>query len=465
MIRLQPTIFHVSLVIALTAISGLFHITERGPVADEEFYLNFAYTLYKDNVFGKTAAPGLPAEPAANVAPILPFFVSVLMRADKELANTVECNLFSNGEKCEGSFNTIKYAELALLAICLGIVWLLLYRMSDSLLLSYLTILIVLISGSPYFYIDHFLTESIYFPMACIFALVFAKALANKEAYMLAIASVLIGMLALTRPTFFYLFFILLAFSLLYIFILYRRIALSHKVTLIFSFIIPFALVVSPWLARNYYNFDRPSITLGYGDKALSSRLAHNKMTDKEYLYGWIYWLPDFGDSLARDLFGKDAIKRFDHNNPYSFLLHERSLLLAEVQENINRSKSVSNFQGTASPERWLINRYIIGDLYNHIKVTMLMAWRGVFVEKYFGLFGLLFLLWGLTNGLKQHVGPHFFLISLPPLILLFFHAAISFSIPRYNILLILPMSIAMSAAFCSLYQHLTKIRMQPSER
>ncbi len=456
---------HVLLVIVLTAVTGFFYITDRGRVGDENFYLNFAYTLYNDNVFGITKKPGLPAKPAANVAPLLPFFISVLMRADRELANTVECDLFSNGEKCEGNFNTIKYAELALLAICLGIVWLLLYKMSGSLLLSYLTVLMVLISGSPYYYINYSLTEALYFPIACIFILVYSIALVNKEVYMLILASALLGILALIRPTFFYLFFILLTFSLLYIFIFYRRIALSHKVTLVFSFLIPFAVVVSPWIARNYYNFDRPSITIGYGDKALSSRLAHNKMTDKEYLYGWIYWLPDFGDSLARDLFGKDAIKRFDHNNPYSFLLHERSLLLAEVQKNINRSKSVSNFQGTASPERWLINRYIIGDLYNHIKVTMLMAWRGVFVEKYFGLFGLLFLLWGLTNGLKQHVGPHFILISLPPLILLFFHAAISFSIPRYNILLILPMSIAMSAAFCSLYQHLMKTWMQSSER
>jgi len=442
------------LIIAAIIFAGSFQLTDRGPVYDETVYLDYAYSLYKYGVFSQSSRTGVKPEPDARIAPVLPLFIAGVMHLDSELAANIECSVTGiKRAKCNRDLSFLKHVELLLSAVCIGIVWLLLLRISKSHTFSYAVVLFILLSGIPFYYADHFLTESIYLPIVCILMLCLAIALPEQNRRFLLISSILLALLALTRPTFYYLFFLLLPFILFQVFYTGKKSGFSGKTILCLFYIFPFFLVIAPWLTRNYKHYGIPAITVGYSAMPLSSRVSYNSMTDMEYLAGWIYWLPDFGDSLALKLFGKEHISRLDFSDPEGFILHERKLIR-------NKIKEFQAVNDHFSPTRWLIDNYILDDLSSHLKITALMAWRGVFIEKYFGLIGFFCMIWGLFHGLKKYIGPHYYWISLPPLLLLFFHAFISASIPRYNIPLVLPMTIAMVAAIFEIYRILeNKIR------
>ena len=91
------------------------------------------------------------------------------------------------------------------------------------------------------------------------------------------------------------------------------------------------------------------------------------------------------------------------------------------------------------------MKKYVFNDLFNHVKVTLVLAWRGLFVEKYFGLLGVIAMVWGLCGGLKREERALYLMISLPIGLMLLFHAFFTVSIPRYNLSLLLPMSLCMA--------------------
>jgi hypothetical protein len=171
-------------------------------------------------------------------------------------------------------------------------------------------------------------------------------------------------------------------------------------------------------------------------------------MTNKEYMAGWIYWLPDFGDSLAEKLFGKENTHRLSFSSPESFYPAGRQKVDQRINEAMNDETGEKKYSSKMDA---LMNIYIYPDLINHAKVTLLLAWRGFFVDKYFGFFGLFFIIWAIMGGIKEQFARYFQIILFPPFILLFFQAAISVSITRYNLIFLLPMSIAYAASFCIL--------------
>jgi hypothetical protein len=127
-----PATHHVLLIAIITGFIGLFYITERGPESDETFYLNYAYSVYKYGVFGLVKQQDSKPEPSARVAPLLPYFIVMIMHSNKDLASNIECSVTKiDNPQCNNNFNLIKYTELVLLSICIGIVWLLFLGSAD----------------------------------------------------------------------------------------------------------------------------------------------------------------------------------------------------------------------------------------------------------------------------------------------------------------------------------------------
>lgn len=451
-------LMHMSGVIVMTFLIGLFYITDITPEADENVYMNHAFSLYKSGVFGVTdMQTGIP-EPGARVAPLYPAILAAVMFIDKDVAASAECHLSSlrlEGSNCPDKFITVKLIQLILFSLFLGYIWLLLVKISASQIFAYLTTGLLLLSGAPYYFTNHYLTESLYLAPAFIFLLTLSIAILHKKLNYAVVSAAFLAIAALIRPTYLYLFYLLL-FIFPVLFLVSRKYFSDIRQFIKFNliFIIVFSLVIGPWVVRNNVHFDKFSITVGYSDKPLSTRVAHNDLTDREYLAGWIYYLPDFGDSLAEKLFGHETVQRLGFGNPQSIYPVGREKIVQRINTVMNAKESPEKYSSRLAA---LLKIYVYSDLLNHAKITLLMAWRGFFVEKYFGLIGLFFLIWAVAGGIKNLHARYFHLIILPPFILLFFQAAISVSIPRYNLILLLPLSIAMAAGIMAFINSVKK--------
>jgi len=442
----METVKHISGIIILTFLIGTFYITDRIPFSDENVYFGHAYSIYSHSTFGIVDKKTGYSEPGARVAPLYPAMLAGIMLADKDFAGSAECHLASLGAEernCPDKFSTVKIFQLILFAFCLGYIWLLLVKISGSKLFAYLTTGLLLLSGTPYYFADHFLTESLYLGPAFIFLLTLSIAILQQNLKYAAISAIFLAFIALTRPTYLYLFYILLLiFPMVFLFT--KKYFPNTRSFISFSlvFLITFSLLIAPWMTRNMMYFDKFAITVGYSDKSLSTRVAHNDMNNMEYLAGWVYWLPDFGDSLAEKLFGYENIHRLSFSSPESFYPEGRKKVVQRLDMAMDSETSAEKYSSRLGA---LLKIYVYPDMLNHAKVTLLLAWRGFFVEKYFALIGLFFLIWAIAGGIKDPHARYFHIIIFPPLALLFFQAAVSISIPRYNLILLLPLSIVMS--------------------
>jgi hypothetical protein len=434
---------HIIGIVILTFFAGIFYISDRTPYADEYVYLGHANSIYKNQVFGVIDVNTGESTTDARFAPLYPAFVAGIMFIDTKLADSVQCYLLRIAEQkpdCSNNLYTVKVVQLIIFSLLLAYCWYLLLQITASKIFSYACIVMIIISGAPYYYADHFLTESLYLGPAFIFLLTLSLTVLKKSIKYAVISACSLGVVSLIRPTYLYLFyFIILLSPILYFYKDKYLYSFSDYLRIVFTFIISFYVVVGPWIVRNQMYFDRFSITTGYGDKPLSTRVAHNEMTNTEYLAGWIYWLPDFGDSLARKLFGNENTDRLSFTSPDSFYPVGRQKVNQEISEAMSTGKYQSRMEA-------IFKIYIFSDLLNHAKVTMLMAWRGFFVEKYFGFIGLFVMIWAFVFGFKDRQKDFFCIILIPTIILLFFQAAISVSITRYNLILIVPFSFAYAA-------------------
>ncbi len=455
-------LLHSSVLFLLIVLPGQYFITDSLPVADETVYARFAYSIYQFQTFGKAGDPGQLPQPSAHVAPVLPAWMALNMFANTQFAQALACTIAKStaADQCNQGVIAFKQMNLVYLALCFIVIWHLLLQLSGSLSLAYATCGLILVSGAPWYFADHYLTETLYVPVAFIFCLLLTRGLISARYGLFFLSGVVLGVLALIRPSFYYLFYILLVLlPVIVCLILKTNYTVKKTAGVTGLYLLGFILVVSPWMIRNYQLFDRPTITVGYGAFTLSSRVSYNAMTDREYLAAWVYWLPDFGDSLAEHLFGYEQTHRLDFGNTEGFIRKERQHIRLKVREQTQASISHHETGQEISPVSWLIREYVLNDFINHNKVTLVLAWRGIFVEKYFGLLGVLCLLLVCILNPGTHFRRDLLLISLPGVILLFFHASLTASIPRYNLIMLLPMAFSMA---CLLQGAVSAIRTKP---
>ena len=192
---------------------GSFFITDDLPVYDEKFYLNHAYSIYVDGVFGIYNSSKIKSEPSARVAPLYPAFLAMVMYLSQDYSDSTQCHIDSKikvKSRCKNNFIFPKYIQLLFLAISFGFIWLALMKITSSFAISYLSISTMLVSGAPFYYANMILTESLYLPIAFLFLLTLHIAITKMDKKYISASAILLGLTALTRPSFYYLFFILL---------------------------------------------------------------------------------------------------------------------------------------------------------------------------------------------------------------------------------------------------------------
>ena len=435
------TLLLVFIVALLINSLQLFSEEIRKPVADEKGYLRVAFNIYDNGVFSWGAEEN-PA-PDAFFTPVYPFFLSTIMSVNPDLVQNARCFLEADQESCttEG-FLSIVLIQLLLASLVAAFIFDTVKGLSGQHTLAWLTLLLVLANGILSHYAGLYLTENFAFFFFYLLLWSLVKAALTKQRIYFFSTGLFLGLAALSRPSYFYLIpFLPLAF------ILYERFvekerwpdSIGHACLSLIAAVI----IILPWMTRNVFQIGVFAISDGYASFILVQRLAYNMMSWPEWFVSFIYWLPDFGDSWARDLFDVSLYERLNFFHPESYYL---------IGNGAFRQETLASAGGLDHHFSYLVQEYLLGDLFKHIAVTIPLVLRGMWVGKIFGLAGFLCAIPVLKILWREQRIAIFMLYLFPLLFMLGFNAFVSVSIARYNEPLIVPFSYIIAIVLMASY-------------
>jgi hypothetical protein len=400
--------------------------------------VDYAYHLNTHNTFGLGCGDysQAPAPGNANV-PLYPLLLAGAASFDNNLNQNYYCALQSQGVRGDcligtnqepdqtmprepdcptENFTAVSIVNHILLFVSLVFLYLISARLFPHPVLPWLTVLAAFGSGIFTDYSTRILTENLL--LSLFLAMQYALLSYFRKPGFAAIATVgvLLALLTLTRPEYPY-----LALAAVVIF---AAIALWRKqVRLMLHGLIlglAFILTISPWLVRNQQHFDSWAISAGnYGEITLAYRVAYNHMDARHWLASFVYFLPDFGDSLTQRAFSEEWYWREIDARPGSYQDITNEMLTATVSGQLSLND--------------LLQHHVLADLPKHLATTIPLSWRGVFIAKYWGLIAfftyLVFQYQQLRRGRLELA-----IIALPCWLLVGLHAGISINIPRYNL-------------------------------
>jgi 4-amino-4-deoxy-L-arabinose transferase-like glycosyltransferase len=242
-----------------------------------------------------------------------------------------------------------------------------------------------------------------------------------------------LGLAALTRPAYVYLFVAMIA-------VLAVAAAIGRARGLVLAcllFALAYGAVVAPWMMRNKALTDRFAVTTGYAGDILSQRVAYNRMTWPEWGAAFVYWLPDVGDSLAQNLFAKSTYHKlsWDEGSYYST---DAPALYRTYAKQVSSPNEIVPY---------ILRTEILAQPVKHALVTLPLAFRAIFIAKYWGIAGLVCFIALAVHRVRRN-DYTILLLSLPVWFMVVFHALVSVSIPRYNLALIPFYAYAMAWVF-----------------
>lgn len=415
-----------AVLIAASLIIGLLFMEPKRPQFDAIRYLSYAINLHDHGVFSRTGvgATEMPA-PGSTHVPLYPAWLAAFMAVDPGLRDTFLCYVQNQSPDvpCAGGYTSIIVAQLVLAGILFGSVWLLARTLSGSVPIAWIAALCAMLARNPLQYANQLLTEALLIPLLAVFLLFLALALCEKRPRWMIAAGLTLGLAALTRPAYAYLFLAMTAVLAVAGLVRWRRPVILGCLL----FALSYGVVVAPWLARNKALHDRAALTTVYAGDILSQRVAYNRMTWREFGIAFPYWFPDFGDKLARMVGTREDYERLRWHGDGTFYEDVAPEVYAEA------------LREAGGPDRvvgYLVRTEILGDPFKHTLVSLPLAWRATFISKYWGMAG--FLCFVALILIRGRSGDHrLLLLSLPVWFMVAFHALVSVSIPRYNLALI----------------------------
>ncbi len=451
---------------------------EPAPRKDELRYLDYAQNLATHNVFGlrseqaAVAKPpsgqavpdptAIPTAPGNPNAPIYPWLLSLALRLDPGGADYLACQQAADAAQirrrdrnCAGSAVTVLAIQYLQATTFLTLLWLLARLWSGSNRVAWLTFAMGVLAAEPLVYAQRLLTENTVLVLFVALQVALLQLLRTSKQRWGAAAGALLGLLTLTRPEYLYLSMLVgLACAL---WLLWRgwmrrsdtparqarqRLPVPLLLQRMLWGALAFAIVVAPWSWRNYEHFNDPALTGGqYGEIILAERISYNAMNPVEWGAMFVYFLPDFGDKLAEAVLPLSAYENLINANPDGYYANSRQYA--------DEALAAAGPDGAVG---WLIRHKIIADLPTHAATSLALAWRGVFIAKYWGILGLAALCcvlwrarWWQPPPAETLPNPLGFVLVLAPAALIFaLHAGISVNVPRYNLILLPSYALAM---------------------
>ena len=413
------------------------------PEFDALFYINYGLSLADYGVLGDYGSGAQAPAPGFGSSPAYPAFLALLFETNQGFRDGFACHIQSQnieGLSCELNFLPLLVAQTLLMGVFLASVWATAWLLFGQRWLAWLAMVLALASGEPQHYSKLFLTEALVLPLFGLFS-VFLLLAYRRPSSMLwpALCGLTLGALALTRPTFAYLFwFAVIAGSVLLLFSNYRR----RRVMAVAALALAYAAVVVPWLARNYVSFDQAALTGGYGESVLCQRLAYNRMGWDEWGVAFVYFFPRRGAKAAEAWFPRPLYEKLG--------VGEKAYVWEGIRELCPETRAAAG--GRESHLSYLIKTEVFGQPVWHALVSLPLMVRGMFIGNpvIWSVLGWLAATWFFVVCLRQRRWDFPLLMALP-LFNLAFNAAVSVSIARYNIILIPALSCALAYAGASL--------------
>ncbi len=408
---------------------------------DDLRYISYAVAMQEHGIFGLQSHDIDKAPQAGNAnAPLYPVMIATIMMADAKFYKSMVCVTKSDDiSNCPQEFDKFYMVQVFLGLLTLYFIYLIALQLSKNRIVGWLAAILAFASGILQEFAAIFMTEILILPAFCAL-LLFCLRYYNerKWPWLVAIAAAL-AFLTLTRPSYLYLFDGFVIF--------FGAVAMSQykKETLINLAVIvaAFALFVAPWSLRNKAEIGTYSLTSGgYGEAILVQRINYNQMGWDEVGAAMIYWLPDFGDSLAAKIFPEPSYEKLGWD--------DRSYYAQGYGKQVEKLEKELGSKSAILPH--LVKTEILTP--KHVAVSIPLAIRGTFIAKYWGLVGFIaFLALLLRTWRSQSYG--YALMALPLFYMVAFHAGLSVSIPRYNLPLM-----ALYAPAMAIYLYLFVIKL-----
>lgn len=424
-------------------------------IGDSYTYMSVAKNLvdkgvFTDGSFSKQAPVQGEHGEGMFFAPLYPVLIAGVMALDPVFYDNVSCHMTDERpENCPDDMGLFRYVQGLLAVLSAWLVWLSGWLMTRKYGIAWLAMGLGVVAEAYAYYTAQIMTETLVFPLFTASSLAFAYAWRDGRFRYWLLAGALFGLLALTRPAFVYLFYVCSFISLVRG--LYERQALA----LVFL-LLGYLLTAGPWMLRNEVYLGSFGISKGYASFILVQRVAYNRMSWEEWGASFIYGLPDFGDSLAEDIFEPASYERFDYDHPEGFY---------EIGNSSLRKETIEKAGGLEHHLSYLLKQEVIGNPFKHVMVTLSLAWRGMWVSKYWGFVTIPIFIGVFIVSLQQRRWGYV-LFSLAPWFMLGFHAFTSVNVVRYNLILIPCLAIAgailLTGIICSITNRVKKLQPAP---
>ncbi len=417
---------------------------------DQVFYVTIAYDMdrygvFSDGIFDRVDSSVEQAQPGMFFVPVFPAMVFAVMKLDPRFAEAVRCSVDSNrGHRdestCEAYETPIRILNSVLLVIgaaAIGFAAELMFgRAPWTFVLADLFATAALASEAHI--LSFVMTESAIFCIYSLFAWVFLLALARPTVVRFALAGAILGILALTKPSFAVLFPVGLA--ILFVSGYWIRKTLATLIGRHYlAFALAFACIVAPWMTRNYLVLGKFGLTKEYGSAALVERFAYDNMTAREFFLAIPYCLPGIGDSLFDKVKGADAMHRFMYHTSGSFFHTGREQRETLVQQNGQIDPLIGQ----------LIRDEMAGNWWRYLLVNIPLAWCGMWPGGMVTLLLVPLFVMSLVRAGRWRE-PDLLLYATPTILMLVLDAAVGNHYTRYNLILIGPYSAGAAWIICS---------------
>lgn len=375
-------------------------------------------------------------------APLYPALVASFLKIDPVFYETVACHMNpATRATCGHDMGSFQYVQTALAILSSFLLWLTAWVVTLDKTRTWLALLLSFLAQGYAYHTANIMTENLVFPLFTLTSLFSVIAWRKKKSLWWLITGLALGGLALVRPSFVYLFYSALPILFVLAAIHYKHLSL-RALRWPFAFLIGYFLICTPWMMRNSMALGKFAISDGYAASILVQRLGFNEMTMPEWRASFIYGLPDFGDSLAKKLFPAEDYQRFDYDNPQGFYQIGRTSL---------REQTLEAAGGKDQHLSYLLKNYVFADIGHHVLTTLSLAWRGMWISKYWSLICIP-LFFGVFIFALKKPWAEFLILSIPPWFMLGFHAFTSVNVIRYNLIMIPCLSIAAAVCFVGLY-------------
>ena len=376
--------------------------------------------------------------------PGFPAFLALVMTLDPNLHSADLKSFRSDGQ----IIKRLKNSQLLVLLLTSIMTAFFIFRITKSLALSLLALVLVGLSSSLLGTANSLLSENVTALLLFGVSFLLFKAVKEKKIIDFSFLGIGLGFLSLTKAIFVYFFIFVI------LFLIFLRIkgkfGKREFSAGILSFSIIFIAIVGTWMVRNYSVFRTLSIC-ARGGHVLLIRSNFDMMTAKEFLGSFFYWTPN---SLPNRVLSNEKIFGTNILSPGGSLegLND-SLPTGYFQRSDPFVRNLIKTKGLESPivDKTLMRigvQNILGHPFRHCLVTLPLAWRGLFIENGIhlnfpvkisplipGITSLLYMA-GLILlcilSLKKRLW-HFFAFILPALYLYSAHSFLTENEPRFN--------------------------------